>query len=305
MRSELNMRTVDLDTLVKVVEYGSLSQAANALHLTQSAVSQRLKNLETYFGQPLLNRGTPMTLTAKGEQVIRCGRQILALEEEMREAPLGDAEALRVFCTPVFGYSRLPSVMQRFNQHMGTHANLSVLQGIPEDAIKGINEELLDLAVLEHHHPLPQHRGEHHCLTPEHVIFVVKTGVALPCNLKELQQHRLYTARAGCSSRDLLEDNLESMGSSLNEFPSVVVMDDLNLAMEAILSGQGIAFIAHSLALPLLQSGKAMGFELPGFEHYLRRSLLTQVSSNEMADHFIRYIEESLSPKVTPLTDAG
>ncbi|QIZ77928.1 LysR family transcriptional regulator [Ferrimonas lipolytica] len=288
------MRTVDLETLIKVMEYGSLSQAAKALHLTQSAVSQRLKNLESYFGQPLLYRSSPLQLTDKGEQVINCGRQILALEQQMQGAPSVQTNSLNVFCTPVFGYSRLPRVMHDFNQMMGDTSSLSVLQGVPQDAIKGINEQTLDLAVLEHHHALPLHQGQQRCLTPEHTLFVAKAGTQVPTSLQQLLQYRLYTARCGCSSRDLLEDNLKKNDCSVGDFPSVVVMDDLNLALDAILSGQGIAFIAHSLVQPLLASGQAVGFEIPEFNHFLHRSLITQNNLSPMASRFIGMIEQSL-----------
>jgi LysR family transcriptional regulator (chromosome initiation inhibitor) len=65
-----------LRTLRAVVENGTLDAAAAALHVTPSAVSQRLKALETTAGQVLLVRSKPARPTQAGETVLRLARQV-------------------------------------------------------------------------------------------------------------------------------------------------------------------------------------------------------------------------------------
>src|SRR5215211_2852772 len=65
-----------LRTLRAVVEEGTLDAAATALHVTPSAVSQRLKALETTAGQVLLVRSRPARATQAGEAVLRLARQV-------------------------------------------------------------------------------------------------------------------------------------------------------------------------------------------------------------------------------------
>ena len=65
-----------LRTLKAVVEHGTLDAAASALHVTPSAVSQRLKALETAAGQVLLVRSRPARPTGAGEAVLRLARQV-------------------------------------------------------------------------------------------------------------------------------------------------------------------------------------------------------------------------------------
>ncbi|MFQ6720979.1 LysR family transcriptional regulator, partial [Bordetella pertussis] len=45
-----------LETLAAIRDGGSLQEAAERLHLTQSALSHQLRDLETRLGTPLLNR---------------------------------------------------------------------------------------------------------------------------------------------------------------------------------------------------------------------------------------------------------
>ena len=60
-----------LETLTAIRDGGSLQEAAERLHLTQSALSHQLRDLETRLGTPLLNRRTrPARLTTAGLRVL-------------------------------------------------------------------------------------------------------------------------------------------------------------------------------------------------------------------------------------------
>ncbi|WP_084127006.1 ArgP/LysG family DNA-binding transcriptional regulator [Demequina sp. NBRC 110054] len=69
-------------TLATAVAEGSLEAAARALHLTQPAVSQRLRTLERLTGQVLLVRSRPVRATAAGEIVIRYAKQVARLDAD-------------------------------------------------------------------------------------------------------------------------------------------------------------------------------------------------------------------------------
>jgi len=74
-----------LATLTAILQTGSFEGAAQALGLTQSAISQRLKALETRVGAQLLHRTTPCTATPVGQRLAAHADQIVLLE-----ARLGD-----------------------------------------------------------------------------------------------------------------------------------------------------------------------------------------------------------------------
>ena len=69
-------------TLDAIVATGSLDAAATSLHVTPSAVSQRLKALETQVGRVLLVRSKPARPTLAGQTVLRLAKQLLALEQD-------------------------------------------------------------------------------------------------------------------------------------------------------------------------------------------------------------------------------
>jgi LysR family transcriptional regulator (chromosome initiation inhibitor) len=64
-----------LAALAAVVDEGTFEAAARRLHVTPSAISQRLKTLETSIGRVLVTRTKPVRVTPAGEVVLRLARQ--------------------------------------------------------------------------------------------------------------------------------------------------------------------------------------------------------------------------------------
>ena len=95
------MQTFDpaaLECLAAIVEEGGFERAAQRLHITQSAVSQRLRALEAQVGTVLIVRSRPLKPTSAGLLLLKHTRQMRLLradlEREMRElAPSASAGA--------------------------------------------------------------------------------------------------------------------------------------------------------------------------------------------------------------------
>lgn len=73
-----------LEALAAVVREGSFERAARKLHITPSAVSQRIKLLEERVGQVLVLRGQPCTGTEAGRRLCLHVEQVALLENELR-----------------------------------------------------------------------------------------------------------------------------------------------------------------------------------------------------------------------------
>ncbi len=74
-----------IEALHAVQELQSFEAAAKKLHITQSAVSQRIKGLENFYGEPLLVRVLPYRLTELGTHLIGHFKQICLLEEGLEK----------------------------------------------------------------------------------------------------------------------------------------------------------------------------------------------------------------------------
>ena len=86
-----------LAALAAVIEFGSFDTAAAHLHVTPSAVSQRIKALEQRVGQVLVVREKPCRATAAGVPLLRLAAQTALLEAEaLAETTGGPAHRSRV-----------------------------------------------------------------------------------------------------------------------------------------------------------------------------------------------------------------
>ncbi|MCI0382266.1 MAG: ArgP/LysG family DNA-binding transcriptional regulator [Chlamydiae bacterium] len=74
-----------IEVLYAVHELQSFEAAAKKLHITQSAVSQRIKGLEAHYGEPVLIRIQPYRLTKLGKQLIGHFKRVYLLEEDLKE----------------------------------------------------------------------------------------------------------------------------------------------------------------------------------------------------------------------------
>ncbi|MCZ4281015.1 LysR family transcriptional regulator ArgP [Kiloniella laminariae] len=72
-----------LATLTAILEEGSFEKAAQRLFITQSAVSQRLRQLEDNLGQTLVVRSTPLAATTAGQRLLKHYKQVSLLESEL------------------------------------------------------------------------------------------------------------------------------------------------------------------------------------------------------------------------------
>lgn len=79
----MNIDNAQLAAFAMVLREGSFEAAARRLHLTPSAISQRIKQLEERLGQVLLQRTTPCLATTAGKTLARFTEQLALLEAEM------------------------------------------------------------------------------------------------------------------------------------------------------------------------------------------------------------------------------
>ena len=154
----------DLRLFLSVVECGSLTQGARAMHLALASASERISGMEEVFGAPLLERHRRgVRVTAAGEALVRHGRAILDQVEQMR----GE---LRSYATGLKGRIRLLSntaamatiLPPRLCRFLAAHRDLSIdLEERPSVEIVqalvsrrtdlGVLSDVTDLGVLQAH----------------------------------------------------------------------------------------------------------------------------------------------------------
>lgn len=157
------MRELSLDqvrTLIAILDLGTFSAAAQALHLSQPTISLHIAELEQRFNTPLLVRTRkPVTATAAGALLAERGRKLLKEADEISEAirrqTLGIRGRVRMGASSGILVHNLPAVMEILEQrYNGIDIDVQILGSA--DTLTGLTQGSLDLGIVAM--PQPQHK---------------------------------------------------------------------------------------------------------------------------------------------------
>jgi DNA-binding transcriptional LysR family regulator len=147
---------MDIDlarTFLEIVSSGSFGTAADRLHLTQTAVSARIRGLEQQLGRPLFIRNkSGARLTPAGERFVRHARNLVQGWERARQhvaLPPGREEALSVGGEPSLWHPLLADWLI-WMHHVCPEVALRADVEMPERLLDRVHDGTLDLAVVYH-----------------------------------------------------------------------------------------------------------------------------------------------------------
>lgn len=163
-----------LRTFVAVADQGSMTTAANMLHLTQGAVSQHVRRLEDYFGASLFERVRGgLLLTVEGERLLGKARTMLMLNEEIWRDVAGSVLTGRLRLgapADLIGASLTPA-LKAFSAAY-PQVELSLVCAASPDLKMAMDNGEVDIAVIEER--VGQETGE--CLAMDRLVWVGARG---------------------------------------------------------------------------------------------------------------------------------
>ena len=135
-----------------IADAGSMTKAAARLHLTQSALSHQLRDIESRFNTPFFLRvGKKMVLTPAGQRVLDSARRVLddlnRAEEEIRSLAQRRDGVIRVATECNTGYHWLPPLLAAFNRRH-PRVTIHVMPDTTDKPVEALVEGRLDLAIL-------------------------------------------------------------------------------------------------------------------------------------------------------------
>jgi DNA-binding transcriptional LysR family regulator len=251
-----NVTLRQLRALAAVIDEGSFSGAAKALHLTQPAVSLQLKELERACGLGLVERtGRRIRLTEAGHELLHAAQGI---ERELRQAQQGIAalKGLRggkltvaVISTAQYVAPRLLTEFCR--RHADVQLRLDVcnraaiIGHLERDdvdvAIMGRPPE--ELAVACDAEPFARH--PHIAIAPAGHALAKRRGVPVRALLHE----PFISREPGSGTRLVIEGLFERKGLA---FAPTMVMNSNETIKQAVIAGMGLSFLSlHTVGLEI------------------------------------------------------
>ena len=216
-----------VQAFVAIADKGSFQNAADSLHVTQTAITQRLRKLEDFLGVTLVERTTrSIALSLIGRDFLPQARRLL--EElgdallEIRETGKAERGDVSIACVPTVGVQYLPRVVQEYSARYPNnrikildHASSAVADAVlRREAEFGINiagahhPELMTMPLLEDQYVLICH--EDHPLAKRRRVA-----------WKQLLPYPLIFAGQVSGNRALLDTALGANGLGLQSFYEV------------------------------------------------------------------------------------
>jgi LysR family transcriptional regulator, low CO2-responsive transcriptional regulator len=256
------MTLTQLNAFVLVARLGSVTSAANALGVSESAVSQALTALRQHLGDQLVSRGPGgMTLTPGGSRLLATASQIVVLGAEAHaavRAAQGAPEQLRVVATSTLAEFVVSPLMEAFTRRFAGALEVSAGVAVSNEMGVLVANRLADLAIgpeVASHPALPV------VSEPVFRYRLVVVGAAQPRLAGGPQQWRWLVDPAGTdpgSDTGQLLAALRVPDSMIRVFPNQTA------AWAAAADGAGVAPAVEHLVAQQVRRGELSLVEVPG-----------------------------------------
>ncbi|WP_315793141.1 selenium metabolism-associated LysR family transcriptional regulator [Paenibacillus sp. BIC5C1] len=270
-----------------VAEKGSFSAAAQALHMTQPAVTMQIQSLEDYFGTKLLHRSTKkIELSEAGRTLLPHAKRSVELVRQTDEAMSAFTQMLQgrlqLGASLTIGEYVLPRMLGPFaRQYPDISIVMKVMNTtqIMDDILKHqLNFGLIEAPV---HHPdmivEPVMQDE--------LKLVVPAGHALAdrgeVELEDVLNYAFVLREKGSGTRQVMEDQLQKRNIDPQDMNVVMELGSTGAVKSAVEAGVGITMLSpssvqHELALGLVHIVDIRGLEFKRqfYAIHLKSSLL-------------------------------
>jgi len=256
--SRINLE--QLRTFLTVVRMGGVGKAAQALNLTQPAVTTRIRNLEQSLSADLFDRtGTGLRLTKRGELLLRHAEQFEQLGELISRDvvdPAGTEGHLRLGVSETIAQCWLPDFIARLH-HEFPKLEIEINVDISTSLRAGLLDREIDLAVLLG--PISEYSVDNVEL-PGFDLAWYRTANEGASDAGFFDRPVITYARNTRPYRELKAELFQREGPGIPLFPS----SSLSACFRLVEAGLGVAALPSTLGAGYVKQGKIVEFD-PGW----------------------------------------
>jgi LysR family transcriptional regulator for metE and metH len=281
-----------LQLVAAVAELGSLTRAGDQLHLTQSALSHQLRDVESRLGAALFLRvGKRLVLTPAGERLLSSAKDVLErlqqAEHDIRRMGRDNAGVLRLTTECYTCYHWLPPLLMRYRRKF-PRVEVRIDVEATRRPIEMLLAGKIDLAIVSS--PVndrrlvskPVFEDELVLIASKHHRFARQTHV----KLAEMRDETLIIYPPRDESR-VLQDVLLPAGAAPARIEEVSLTEAIT---ELVKAGLGVAVLARWSVQPLIDAGTIVARPLTA--HGLHREWRAAMPKDlARADYVVEFID--------------
>jgi len=299
------LETRHLQLIAAVADEKSVTKAGGRLHLTQSALSHQLRDLEERLGTPLFHRvNKSMLLSQAGERLLLSARRALdelrRAEDDIAQIARGDHGSLTISTECYTCYHWLPATIKDFNRHF-PKVELKILLEATHRPISALLEGKLDFAIVSK--VVPDKRLVYRPLFQDEVVVIMAPGHPLASRdfiaPKDFVDQTLFSYVPTAEST-LYNRVLAPAGVKPGRFSQVQLTE---ATIEMVKAGLGISALARWAVADHLKSGKLVSRPLTrkGFHRQWHAATL----KTEVTPAYVTKFIDLLSTRPFPAAKPG
>jgi DNA-binding transcriptional LysR family regulator len=276
---------------------GSFSRAAEALSISQPAVSKGVRELEGQLDCALLERGSGgVRTTEAGELLLHHAKAVFAAERAADEAIRSlrglEAGSLALGASTTIATYYLPELVGRFHRAHPA-IELVIRSANTREVADLLREREVDLALVEG--PVDDAQFEVKPWRVDRLIAVAApshplAGCSKPPGHDELSGALMVVREIGSGTREVVLDGLTRAGVRPGR---MVEVSSTEAVKRLVAAGVGLAFVSAAAAVDLLQSGQLVEISFEGLD--IRRTLTRIAVSHRQASAATRAFEALLT----------
>ena len=285
------MEFKQLEAFVAVVDYGSFSEAARKLYLTQPTISAHVRSLEEELHTKLILSTTKKTtITTRGYQLYYSAIRMLEIRNNLLENFTGvQKHMIDLAASTIPSSYLLPEILAAFGK---THPDI-YFHSIQVDSAESINRVLdgtVDLALVGQNTRdetcvfLPFCQDELVIATPitNHYLGLQNKSVTFEDFIKD----PIIIREKGSGTKKEMDLFLEQIGVTPSDLNVIARMNDLEGIKKSIVNGLGISILSARSAIDLQKTKQILLFPLEESAH--KRTFYIVYSKNRILKPHVR-----------------
>ena len=236
-----------METFLAVCKYMNFTHAAEALNLTQPAVSQHIKYLEQKYDAPLFVRERKKLLLTPAGEILRSALETMRNDETtMKKRMQESLQAKRVLTFGVTMTIGEYAIVQKLAGFIKAHPNTDfhIRYGNTQTFLSYLHEGSIDFAIVEGYFK-EEHYNTRVYKTEDYIAVAAKEHIfkkSVQC-VKDLTDERLLIREPGSGTRAILTRELAVKNMSILDFDNIVEVENIHTIVSLLRQDCGISFL--------------------------------------------------------------
>ena len=250
-----------LETFITVAELKNFTKAAQALNLTQPAVSNHINQLEKEYNTKLfMRKKKDFTLTNEGKIALTYARRLKALHDKMIQKIADEQTSSSHIKIGITHTSENNNITEVLAQYANQMHNITIT--IITDSINNLYDMLenyqLDIAIVDG--KKQSGKLNYLMLDTDYLVCVLSSQHPLAKNssisLNQLKKENMILRLPSSSTRSLFEATLISINESIDSFNVLLEVDNVSTIKQLVMNNFGVSILHQSVCTKDVKKGK-------------------------------------------------